>query len=149
MSERLLAKALALTIVESISSVDLPVFLINSLEHTLSELNYYKLSNLHDNINEYITYLQWVAQRYVQYCLDLINERSDKHSSPNTHHLITDSLSAALKKQWVALTLSKTDSATLQSVFSVSCVLTLKEYVHRRILQKFLLKQKSMSTLSH
>jgi hypothetical protein len=53
MSEQTLAAALRIQILDHIGEIDLPGFLFEQIDATLSELNYYKLSNLHGNIEQY------------------------------------------------------------------------------------------------
>ena len=71
MSERVLANALKIKIVDEIGAVDLPWFLFEQLDAVLNELNYYKVSNLYENIAQYKKYLQWVAKNYLQYVHEL------------------------------------------------------------------------------
>lgn len=67
MNERALANKLRIAIVETIAEVDLPAFLFEQIDQSLMELNYFKLSNLHNNLDTYLTYLEEIQSAYIDF----------------------------------------------------------------------------------
>lgn len=144
MSERVLANALKIKVVDIIGDVDLPWFLFEQIDTVLNDLNYYKISNLHDNIKKYEQYLQGVAKNYITFVKEMHEHESDvsAHRSFNYEPFMTD----ALYDEHFQFRLNGKQLVELQSVFCVSCILTMKEYINRRILQTSRVKQKAMSS---
>lgn len=147
MSERVLANALKIKIVDEIGDVDLPWFLFEQLDSVLNELNYYKVSNLYDNIAQYKLYLTWVAENYIQYVTDMQAKNdtlllSASHRTYNFEPFMTE----ALYDLNFVFHVWKQQLLEIQSVFCVSSILTMKEYINRRILQTSRIKQKAMSS---
>jgi len=145
MSERILANALRIKVVDAIGGVDLPGFLFEQLDSVLNDLNYYKISNLYDNITQYTNYLEGVANNYVQYVKDLHDDHSDtdiSHRAYNFEPFMTDELYG----ENFVFRIGKQQLLELQSIFCVSSILTMKEYINRRILQTSRVKQKAMSS---
>jgi len=64
MTEHGLSIKLRIRLIERFTDVDLPAFLFEQLDQLMSEVTYYKLTNLEDNIDAFITYLQGVADSY-------------------------------------------------------------------------------------
>jgi hypothetical protein len=58
MTEHGLSIQLRIRLIERFTDVDLPAFLFEQLDQLMSEVTYYKLTNLEDNIDGFITYLQ-------------------------------------------------------------------------------------------
>ena len=67
MNERALANKIRIAIVEKIADVDLPAFLFEQIDQSLIELNYFKVSNLHNNVDTYLTYLEEIQSAYVDF----------------------------------------------------------------------------------
>ena len=67
MSEKALANKLRIALLDQIATVDLPGFLFEHLDQHLVELNYFKLSNLYNNVGRFTTYLKQVAKDYIVY----------------------------------------------------------------------------------
>jgi hydroxypyruvate isomerase len=67
MNERALANRLRIAIIDKISEVDLPGFLFEQIDQSLLELNYFKLSNLHTNLDTYLTYLEEIQTAYINF----------------------------------------------------------------------------------
>lgn len=144
-SEQKLATALRIKILDHIAEIDLPGFLFEQIDATISELNFYKVSNLLDNIEQYTAYLMGVAKRYnvvVRQANDVAHEPNNR--AVNYEPYMTDTL---FKEGFIS-TLSRRQYNALYTTFSVQCLLTMKEYINRRILQSSRVKQRSMAATS-
>lgn len=146
MSERVLANALKIKVVDVIGEIDLPWFLFEQIDAVLNDLNYYKISNLHDNIKQYEQYLQGVSKNYITFINEMQEDISEapSHRNFNYEPFMTD----ALYEENFQFRLNGKQLIELQSVFCVSTILTMKEYINRRILQTSRVKQKAMSSSS-
>jgi hypothetical protein len=58
MTEHGLSIKLRIRLIERFTDIDLPAFLYEQLDQLISEVTYYKLTNLEDNIEAYLEYLQ-------------------------------------------------------------------------------------------
>jgi len=132
-SEQKLAALLRIRILDHIGEIDLPWFLFEQIDATLSELNYYKVSNLLDNIEQYTAYLMGMAKRYNT----VIKNTEEWNLTPN-HRTINYEpyMTNTLYKEGFSCTLNKMQCSKLHTTFSVLCLLTMKEYINRRILQR-------------
>lgn len=142
-SERSLALALRVKIIDCIGEIDLPWFLFEEIDGSLNELNYFKLSNLFDNISAYNEYLSQVAEQYSRNIHAL--QKKHGHAS-NRHENHEPYMTDSLYNEGFTISLSKKQLVILRSLYCVSCNLTMKEYINRRILQKSRIKQKTMSS---
>ena len=133
MNERLLANRLRIAIVDHISHVDLPAFLFEQIDQSLTELNYFKLSNLYNNLETYKTYLEEIQTAYVDF-VKTHNPlmRRNKLASP----VYTGYMTESLYKENFSMYFNTKELIKLRSLFSVNCVLRMKEFINRRILQK-------------
>ncbi len=143
MTERALANKLRLQIIEQIAKVDLPWFLFEEIDQSLVELNYYKLSNLYNNLTTYSLYLEEIQATYTDF-LKQHNPimRGGKLPLASYEPYITDDLYMANYQ----LYFNARELLKIKSLFSVSCILRMKEFINRRILQKKELHAKSITT---
>lgn len=133
MNERALANRLRIAIIEDIVKIDLPAFLFEQIDKNLLELNYFKLSNLHNNLGTYKTYLEEIQSAYVDFVKRHNPLMRRKWLAPEIYEsYMTDSL----YDQEYQMAFSKTELIKLESMFSVSCILKMKEFINRRILNK-------------
>ncbi len=142
MTERALANKLRLQIIEQIAKVDLPWFLFEEIDQSLVELNYYKLSNLFNNLPTYTQYLEEIQAAYTDF-LKHHNPlmRAGKLPMASYEPYITDQLYMSNYQ----LYFNARELLKIKSLFSVSCILRMKEFINRRILQKSELHKKSAS----
>lgn len=133
MNERALANRLRIAIIENIADVDLPWFLFEQIDQNLLELNYFKLSNLHNNMDTYLTYLQELQAAYVDFVKTHNPIMRHEHLAGEVYEsYMTDSLYSSQYQFFF----NKTELLKLESLFSVNCILKMKEFINRRILQK-------------
>lgn len=66
MNETLLAQEFRSNILLKISSLDLPLFVLNDIEKTIDKINYYKLSNLHSNMDSFVEYIWELNKNYIK-----------------------------------------------------------------------------------
>jgi hypothetical protein len=133
MSEKALANKLRIALLDQIATVDLPGFLFEHLDQHLVELNYFKLSNLYNNVGRFTTYLKQVAKDYIVY-VKKHNPQLPKSSTKQT--IYEPFFNNALFNEGYIMHFSPTDLIKITSIFSVTCVLTMKEYIHRRVFKK-------------
>ncbi len=145
-SERALAAATRIKIIDHIAEVDLPGFIFEQIDSSLNELNYYKLSNLYDNIKQYTEYLYVVARKYNADIKKITTYQTEKKSN---QLYFQQFMTNKLLKEWWFMNLTKKQSVSLYTKYSVLCILTMKEYINRRILQASAKKQQAMSKVSH
>ncbi|USN55148.1 MAG: hypothetical protein H6765_00600 [Candidatus Peribacteria bacterium] len=143
MSEKALANKMRITILDHVSQKDLPGFMFEQIDNHLAELNYYKISNLLNNMDRYDEYLEGVEKNYREYILaHNPREATNTLSSTSYEPFMTNSFYGTD----YTLNFSPRELIKISSLFGVSCLLTMKEYVNRRILQrspnKALVKQK-------
>jgi len=132
-SEQKLAAMLRVKVLDHIGEVDLPGFLFEQIDATLSELNYYKVSNLLDNIEQYTAYLMWLAKRYN----GVVKNAEAGNNTPATKKFNYEPyMTNTLFEEGFSCTLGKKQISNLYTTFSVLCLLTMKEYINRRILQR-------------
>lgn len=141
MSERNFANKVRIQIIEQIADIDLPGFLFEHLDQNLSELNYFKLTNLMNNIDSYTKYLINLAQQYSRHILSLQGTSLEKPAAPTNYEPF---MTEELYQKKTRLSLSKKQLIKVRSLFSVSCLLTMKEFINRRILQSTPMKPKAM-----
>ena len=132
MTERTLANRLRIAIIEEVAKIDLPWFLFEHIDKGLLELNYFKLSNLYNNLEDYVFYLEEIQDNYVQFVKRhnplLKNKRLDAQVY---EPFMTDSLF----NERYELYFNRQEMIHLESLFSVTCILRMKEFINRRILQ--------------
>ena len=141
-SESHQATLLRVAIIEHISDIDLPPFLLAHIEYTFSYLNVYKLGNLMRNITEYTTYLDELVEQYMRHV------RALSHRWSSTNSSFSVGLNSTLAAEWFTFGCTWTEFFTATSMFTVSCTLTTKEFIHKRIMQRSLLTKQSMSVSS-
>lgn len=144
MNERALSNRLRIAIIEEVAKIDLPWFLFEQIDKSLLELNYFKLSNLYNNLETYVLYLQEIQEAY----LDFVKRHNPimkhkKESAEKYEPFMTDSLFNE-KYQFY---FSNQDMIKLESLFSVSCILRMKEFINRRILNNKKIKNIQESDL--
>lgn len=140
MTERALANKLRLQIIEQIAKVDLPWFLFEEIDQSLVELNYYKLSNLHNNLPTYTLYLEEIQAAYTNFLKDHNPiMRAQKLPAASYEAYITDEL----YMDRYQLFFNARELLKIKSLFSVNCILRMKEFINRRILQKKELTKKT------
>jgi len=133
MTERALANRLRIAIIEEVAKLDLPGFLFEEIDKSLLELNYFKLSNLYNNLETYILYLGEIAENYI----DFVRRNNPSNRIPRP--LDTNTYEAFMTDQFYneryQLAFNQQELVKLKSLFSVSCTLRMKEFINRRILQ--------------
>lgn len=132
MNERALANKLRISIIEHISAVDLPAFLFEQIDQWLLELNYFKLSNLHMNLDTYITYLEEIQAAYINF-IKTHNPLQEQQLAKNRYEPF---MTNSLYDVWYECNFSRRELIKIESLFSVNCILRMKEFVNRRILKK-------------
>ena len=133
MSEKALANKLRIALLDQIATVDLPGFLFEHLDAHLVELNYFKLSNLYNNLGRFTTYLKQVAKDYVVY----VKKHNPQFPKANTKLAVYEPFfNNQLFSEGYIMHFSPTDLIKMTSIYSVTCVLTMKEYIHRRVFKK-------------
>lgn len=130
LSEKKLSNTLRIQIIEKIAEIDLPGFLFLEIDTALSLLNYYKLTNLHRNIDVYSEFLDELSHEYNIF----MNDKSKfpayhRFSQTETAAFMTDTL----MERWVRLRLSYQEFTKIESIFRVKCLLRMKEFINRRI----------------
>lgn len=133
MSEKALANKLRIALLDQIATVDLPGFLFEHLDQHLIELNYFKLSNLYNNVGRFTTYLTWISKDYMAY----VKKHNPQFPKGTTKQSIYEPFfNNALFNEGYSMHFSPTDLIKITSIYSVTCVLTMKEYIHRRVFKK-------------
>ncbi len=132
MNERTLANKLRIAIIEEVTKIDLPSFLFIQIDKSLLEMNYFKLSNLYNNLETYTLYLDEIEANYH----DFIKRhnpimKQEREKNLQYDRFMTDTLS----NEWYELFFNKRQLIKLESMFSVNCILRMKEFINRRILQ--------------
>lgn len=129
MTEHGLSIKLRIRLIERFTDVDLPAFLFEQLDQLMSEVTYYKLTNLEDNIDAFITYLQWVADSYYDQITTI------EESNPNIHYAthiyasyFTDKLYSEQRKPTCWLK----DLLKVKQRFLVMTTLMSKEFMYRK-----------------
>lgn len=143
MTEKVLANRLRLALVAKVNEIDLPKFLLEQIDKNLLELNYFKLSNLYTNVDRYIAYLIEIQITYVEFII--------KHNPPTfdipTPHIWYDwYMTDSLYETWVRMHFSAKELLKVQSLFSVTCILRMKEFINKR---KILSKTETLKQESH
>lgn len=132
MTERTLANRLRIAIVEEVAKIDLPGFLFEHIDKSLLELNYFKLSNLYNNLEDYIKYLHDIQKNYIVF----IKKTNSLTKTPKKDQSIYEPfMTDSLFNEKYELSLNKQEMIHLESLFSVTCILRMKEFINRRILQ--------------
>lgn len=145
-SERKLASALRIKIIDQIAEIDLPWFIFEQIDATLNELNYYKLSNLYDNVAQYTEYLYNVSRKYHRDIKEANAHSSETNKKSSAHY--EQYMTNKLMHEWFVSNITKKQYLQLYTKYSVTCILTMKEYINRRILQSSRKKQHAMTKVS-
>jgi hypothetical protein len=129
MNQQTLARMLRIQCVEKVCDIDLPWFLIDTIESSLAMINAYKLTNLIENIDT--VHVQLTAL-WEQYSLEVAKLTTHQESA-NRHRNILQYLTNTLlhKTQSTKLILSKTEAIRLNNVYTITCLMMLKEHIHR------------------
>lgn len=142
-SEEKMASCLKIKLIDHIADIDLPYFLFYEIHKTLDELNYFKLSNLFLNISNYSTYLTSLADRYNNEMRSMDTRKSSgKKSLSQSRQYYT----TTLEKEDVRLALDTSVSTVIHTKYCVSTILTMKEYIHRRMTKASKIKMQRVST---
>ncbi len=132
MNERALANKIRIAMIEHIAEVDLPGFLFEQIDQSLLELNYFKLSNLHANLDTYLTYLQEIQEAYVSF----IKTHNPLQEPALAEKRYTAFMTDSMHTQGYECNFSARELIKIESLFSVNCILRMKEFVNRRTLKK-------------
>lgn len=129
MNQQTLARMLRIQCIDKVCDIDLPWFLIDTIESSLVMINAYKLTNLIENIDavhEQLTAL------WEQYSLEVATLTTHQETT-NRHRNILQYLTNTLlhKTQSTKLMISKTEAVRLKSVYTITCLMMLKEHMHR------------------
>lgn len=129
MSQKTLARMLRIQCIEKVCDIDLPWFLIDTIESSLVMINAYKLANLIENIDA--VHKQLTAL-WDQYSLEVAKLTTHQEST-NRHRNILQYLTNTLlhKTESTKLIISKTEAIRLKNVYTITCLLMLKEHMHR------------------
>lgn len=129
MTEHGLSIRLRIRLIERFTDVDLPAFLYEQLDQLISEVTYYKLTNLEDNIEAFLEYLQWVSDSYYDQITTIDTENSTMHYATHMYaSYFTDKLYAEQRKPtcWLKELLK------LKQRFLVMTTLMSKEFMYRK-----------------
>lgn len=135
MNEKALANKLRISIIERIAMIDLPAFLFEQIDNHLSELNYFKISNLYNNLDEFSAYLETIQDDYTTYIQEHNPELIDEET-PLTETTYQPFVTETLIEKEVDLAFGPKELIKITSLYGVSCLLRMKEFINRRILQK-------------
>lgn len=127
-TEQQRSHTLRIQLVESISQVDLPWFLLLEIDTTLSLMNFFKLSNLWKNIDTYIEYLHNLSNTYTQDLTTRFVRTWSLYAQTEVRAFLTDSL----QQQWFACNFCYQELHRIESFYRVTCLLQMKEYIYRR-----------------
>ena len=133
MTESQRSIALRIQLLEKISTIDLPGFLFKEIDTALMHLNFYKLSNLMNNSSEYCDFLWEVSHTYIEtmlYYTDKKASRMDMHTNPPQF------MTLELTATGSVIQMSSQELIIVESTYRVNCLLRMKEYINRRVLQK-------------
>lgn len=133
MTENQQSITLRIQLLEKISVIDLPSFLFKEIDTALSLLNYYKLTNLVNNSEEYCSFLQTMSHEYIETMLAHTHKKVSKQGMyTNPVQFMTSELSST----GTDIYMTKKELVIVESTFRVNCLLRMKEYINRRVLQK-------------
>jgi len=133
MSENQLSINIRIQLLEKMSVIDLPSFLFKEIDTALSLLNFYKLTNLLNNSDEYCKFLQDTSSDYIE---TMLNHTNKKVSKQDFHINPVQFMTSHLTSSWTDIFLTQKELIIVESTFRVNCLLRMKEYINRRVLQK-------------
>lgn len=133
MQESRLAIHIRIQLLEKISVIDLPAFIFAEIDQALSLLNYYKLSNLLNNSDEYCLFLQDVSHTYIE---TMLTHTYQKVTRQGTYRNPEQFMTSGLISRWAVIMMNQRDLLMVESTYRVNCLLRMKEYINRRVLQK-------------
>lgn len=130
LSEQKLSNRLRIEIIEQVAEIDLPWFLFLEIDAALSMLNYFKLSNLQRNLDDYLSYLIELSWEY--------NDMMEWYAArPMYHRAATGDtawfLTDYLITKAVRIQMTQQKLLGIESVYRVKCLLRMKEFINRRI----------------
>lgn len=131
MNQQTLARMLRIQCVEKICDIDIPWFLIDSIESSLAVINSYKLTNLMENIDAVHASLTVLWKQYSDEVARLSQEEEPIHRHRNILQYLTNRL--LQQKKSTKLSLSKTQAVRLNSVYTITCLMMLKEHMHKNV----------------
>lgn len=129
MTEHGLSIKLRIRLIERFTDVDLPAFLYEQLDQLISEVTYYKLINLEDNIEAFLEYLQGVSDSYYDQIVAIDVPNTTIHYATHMYaSYFTDKLYAEQRKPtcWLKELLK------LKQRFLVMTTLMSKEFMYRK-----------------
>lgn len=148
MSEHILSIKLRIHIIERLSEIDLPWFMFEQLDQLLSEINYFKLMNLKENMESFSTFLTDVNSWYQDTLTHLQSEKIPTYSYHMYESYLTDRLYAQKRKPTCGLK----ELLKLKQRCLVIVLLSIKEYMYKRpskqLLQRSRLLQNDSSLFS-
>lgn len=115
--------------VDKICDIDIPWFLIDSIESSLAVINAYKLTNFLENIDAIHLSLTHLGKQYSDEVAGLSQEPEPLNRHRNILQYLTNTL--LYQKKDTKLTLSKTEAVRLNGVYTITCLMMLKEHMHR------------------
>lgn len=126
MSENNLCIQLRIRLIERITEVDLPLFLLDQIEALLQELTYFKLMNLLDNIEDFLAFLVAMTVAYHEAIHTLPPWTPKQYAAHAYAPYFTDELYTLGWQPQVGLK----DLLKLKQRFLVMVILSSKEYVY-------------------
>lgn len=130
MNQQTLARMLRIQCIDKLCDIDLPWFLIDTIESSLSRVNSYKLTNLLENIDEVHLQLGVLWDQYSKEVAALPRVDDATNRQRNLIHFLTDTLLRQTKS--TTLGISKMEAIRLQSVYNITSLMMLKEHMHRK-----------------
>lgn len=134
MTEHGLSIKLRIRIIERLAEVDLPGFMFELLDQLLSELNYFKLMNLQNNIEDFCWFLQEISHQYEDTLTHLTSEKIPAYSYHMYEPYLTDTLYEQKRKPSCGLR----ELLKLKQRCSVIILLSIKEYMYKQVDQQLL-----------
>lgn len=134
MTEHGLSIKLRIHIIERLAEIDLPGFMFEQLDQLLSEINYFKLMNLKENLDSFCKFLIEVGGWYQETLLHLESEIVPAYSYHMYEAYLTDELYARHWKPSCGLK----ELLKLKQRCLVIVLLSIKEYMYKKSNKKLI-----------
>jgi hypothetical protein len=129
MSEHTLSIKLIIRLIEQLAEVDLPSFVFEQLDQLLAEVTYFKLINLQDNIDLFLSYLHDMADNYYGQMHDIVAETTSPAYALHIYApYFTDKLYAENRKPTCGLK----DLLKIKQRYLVMITLMSKEFMYKK-----------------
>jgi hypothetical protein len=129
MSEYSLSIKLRIRLIEQLAEIDLPSFIFEQLDQLLAEVTYFKLINLQDNIDLFVTFLTEMGEGYYdQMQLLTVEDMTTNYATHIYAPYFTDKLYA---EQWKPSCGLK-DLLKVKQRYLVMTTLMSKEFMYKK-----------------